>query len=166
MSVRRGLLYTVCCGALAGLGLAANASAQGSAVTVNLASQNNSGISGTASFSELGGGRTTVDIKVNGAGAGPEPAHIHQGTCAQLDPTPQFSLANVTNGTSTTEVTATLAQLSGSPHAVHMHKSPDELTVYVACADLVPPGTLPRLGDAAPAPDGLIVGAAGLSLVG
>jgi hypothetical protein len=129
----------------------ATVAAQGRSLTLNLAAQNNSGIAGTATFTDLGGGKTRVAIQVNGAGPGPEPAHIHPGTCAQLDPTPAFTLTNVTNGTSTTDVDSTLQQLTSQPYAIHMHKSLDELTVYVACADIVQgqnrPGTLPRSGE-------------------
>jgi hypothetical protein len=107
-------------------------------------------MTGTATVTDLGNGKTRVAIQVNGAGPGPEPAHIHPGTCAQLNPTPAFTLTSVTNGSSTTDVDSTLQQLLSSPFAVHMHKSQDELTVYVACADIVEaqnrPGTLPRSG--------------------
>ena len=124
--------------------------AQSQSLTLNLSPQNNSGISGTATLTDLGGGKTRVVIQATGAGAGPEPAHIHPGTCAQLNPTPAFTLSSVTNGASTTDVDSTLQQLTASPFAVHMHKSVDELTVYVACAEITDaqarPGTLPRSG--------------------
>ena len=164
MTVRQGLIYALSCGLVA-LGIASSANAQAGSLTLNLASQNNSGITGTATMMEMGGGRTRVDIRVTGAGAGPEPAHIHEGSCTQLNPTPQFSLTNVTNGSSTTEIMTTVASLTGSPHAVHLHKSPDELTVYVACADIRQPGTLPRSGDAETWP-GLAMAAAGVILAG
>jgi LPXTG-motif cell wall-anchored protein len=133
------------------------------ATTLQLVQQNNSGISGTATFTPSGGG-LTVDLKVTGAGAGPQPAHIHGGTCAQLNPTPEFTLASVTNGSSTTTLQTTLQSLAATPHAVHMHKSADELSVYVACAD-INPSTLPRTGES-DSTTGLIFGAVGLSLAG
>ena len=133
------------------------------ATTLQLVQQNNSGISGTATFTPSGGG-LTVDLKVTGAGAGPQPAHIHGGTCAQLNPTPEFTLASVTNGSSTTTLQTTLQSLAATPHAVHMHKSADELTVYVACAD-INPSTLPRTGEA-DSSTWYIFAAVGLSLVG
>jgi hypothetical protein len=34
----------------------------------------------------------------------------------------------------------TLQQITFAPHAIHMHKSPDELPIYVACADTKKPG--------------------------
>jgi len=133
------------------------------ATTLQLVQQNNSGISGTATFTPSGGG-VTVDLKVTGAGAGPQPAHIHGGSCTQLNPTPEFTLASVTNGSSTTTLQTTLQSLAATPHAVHMHKSTDELTVYVACAD-INPASLPRTGEA-DSTTGLVFGAVGLSLAG
>jgi LPXTG-motif cell wall-anchored protein len=139
------------------------AAAQEQSTTLQLVAQNNSGISGTAVFTPSAGG-VGVDLKVTGAGAGPQPAHIHEGTCAQLNPTPKFTLSTVANGSSTTQVQATLQTLTASPHAVHMHKSADELSVYVACAD-IKPTSLPRSGER-DSTVGLLSGAAGLSLLG
>jgi len=139
------------------------AAAQDQSTTLQLVQQNNSGISGTATFTPSGGG-LRVDLKVTGAGAGPEPTHIHPGSCGQLDPTPQFTLSSVTNGSSTTDIQTTMATLTSSPHAVHMHKSVDEVSVYVACADITPT-SLPRTGQSE-SMTGLIGGAAGLSLLG
>jgi hypothetical protein len=150
--------------------LPSSVGAQAQPLTLTLNPQNNSGITGTATFTDIGDGKTRVTIQVDGAGPGPEPAHIHPGTCAQLDPTPAFTLTNVTNGSSTTDVTSTLDQLTGSPFAVHLHKSQDELTVYVACADIVAgqsrPGTLPRSGDGSTEDRTAPMAAAGVLLVG
>jgi LPXTG-motif cell wall-anchored protein len=157
--------FAIGCGLIVAL-LAATttiAAAQQQATTLQLVQQNNSGISGTATFTPSGGG-LTVDLKVTGAGAGPQPAHIHGGTCAQLNPTPDFTLASVTNGSSTTTLQTTLQTLAATPHAVHMHKSADELTVYVACAD-INPAALPRAGQS-DSTIGLVFGAVGLSLAG
>ena len=162
---QRQWTIAIACGLILAL-LAATtvATAQEQATTLQLVQQNNSGVSGTATFTPSGGG-VRVDIKVTGAGAGPQPAHIHAGTCAQLDPTPQFTLAPVTNGSSTTDLQTTIAALTASPHAVHMHKSTDELTVYVACAD-IKPAVLPRTGQSDTTTSGLVSAAAGLSLLG
>src|SRR5579859_1733876 len=102
--------WTIALGCGLGLALLAAttiAAAQGQSSTLQLVQQNNSGISGTATFTPSGGG-LTVDLMVTGAGAGPQPAHIHGGTCAQLNPTPEFTLASVTNGASTTTLQTTL----------------------------------------------------------
>jgi hypothetical protein len=132
--------------------LPSTVAAQAQNLTLTMNAQNNSGISGTATFSDVGGGKTRVMIQVSGAGAGPQPAHIHPGSCAQLDPTPAYTLTSVSNGASTTDVDASLQQLLDGRYAVHMHKSQDELTVYVACADIVQtgrPGALPNTGNVA-----------------
>ncbi len=146
------------------LGAASNVGAQGQSVTLNLTGQNNSGITGTATLTEMSGGKLRVELRASGAGAGPQPAHIHEGSCANLNPAPKFSLTSVANGASTSEVDATLQQLTSAPHAIHMHKSADELPVYVACADISAagrPGTLPRSGAAVPL-TGLAAGLAAL----
>jgi LPXTG-motif cell wall-anchored protein len=154
---------------MAVLGDVSLAGAQTQSLTLTLATQNNSGITGTATLTDLGAGKTRVEIKVNDTSAVPHPSHIHEGSCAQLNPTPQFSLGNVTGGTSTTEVDASLQQLLSSPHAVHLHKSPDELTVYVACADIQAASAsaaLPRTGDLGSSWIGLALVLAGLGISG
>lgn len=94
--------FALALGATAALGTAPLAGAQGQSATVNLATQSNSGISGTATLTDMGGDRTRVEVRVNGAGAGPQPAHIHERTCANLNPSPKFPLTAITNGASTT----------------------------------------------------------------
>jgi N-acetylneuraminic acid mutarotase/tRNA A-37 threonylcarbamoyl transferase component Bud32 len=115
-------------------------SGEGQSVTFNLTPQNNSGISGTAVLTNIGGGHMRVEMHVTGAGPGPYPAHIHEGNCTQLNPAPKFPLANVVNGSSVTEIEGSLQLVTSSPHAIHMHKSPDEMPIYVACADTRVPG--------------------------
>ena len=134
-------------------GLGSPASAQEQSATLSLAGQNNSGISGTAVITELPGGKMRVEVRATGAGAGPQPAHIHQGTCANLDPAPKFTLTSLTNGAAMTEVDGSIRDITASPHAIHLHKAPDELPVYVACADIRvdggaqgQPRTLPSAG--------------------
>ncbi len=160
---RQRTIAIVCSLLLALFAATTSAVAQGQSSTLQLTQQNNSGISGTATFTRQADG-LKVDLKVNGAGAGPEPAHIHEGSCAQLNPTPQYTLAAVTNGSSTTVLQTTVQSLTASPHAIHLHKSADELTVYVACADITP-ASLPNTGQA-DSSTGLVSTVAGLSLAG
>jgi Cu/Zn superoxide dismutase len=143
---------------------ASTAGAQGQSLTVQMASQNSSGISGVATMTDSGG-KVKVDVRATGAGSGPQPLHIHEGSCAQLNPTPQFSLSPVTNGTSTTDVDTSLQALTSTPHAIHMHKSAEELSVYVACADVKLGTALPGTGTG-DSPIGLLGIALGLLLVG
>jgi Cu/Zn superoxide dismutase len=104
-------------------------------LTMQLATQNNSGITGTATFTDLGEGKLRVEIHANESGPGPHPAHIHEGSCTQINPAPKYPLASVVNGVSVTEVEASIQAVTSAPHAIHMHKSPEEMPVYVACAD-------------------------------
>jgi hypothetical protein len=155
MRVGSALVFALAFAAAMLFGLSSPASAQGQSVTLSLMTQNNSGISGTAVITEVPGGKLRIEIRANGAGPGPQPAHIHQGTCANLDPAPKFTLTSLTNGVSTTEVDGSLRDLTASPYAIHLHKAPDELPVYVACTDLRADGgaagqprTLPSAGAA------------------
>lgn len=105
---------------------------------ITLNPQNDSGESGTATFTDLGNGKVRVDVAVTGAPAGvSQPMHIHKGTCANLEPAPTYPLTNLENGTSTTEISTTLEALLASPYAVNGHKSAAEASVYVFCGDIV-----------------------------
>jgi Cu/Zn superoxide dismutase len=137
--------------------------AQGQSLTVQMASQNNSGINGVATMNETGG-KLSVSVRATGSGTGPQPLHIHEGSCAQLNPTPQFTLSPVSNGASTTDLDSSLQQLTATPHAIHMHKSAEELSVYVACADIKFGTALPGTG-VGDSPIGLAAIALGLALV-
>lgn len=115
------------------------AAAQATPVVINLSAQNDSGLSGTATLTDIGGGKTRVELSVTGP-EGDYPAHIHMGTCANLNPAPQYPLTNVRNGQSTTEVDASLASIEQSPHAINLHKSAQEIATYVACGDIAVAG--------------------------
>lgn len=110
--------------------------AQEEGVELDLEEQNGSGITGTAMLEDMGSGMTRVTVSLDGAGAGPQPIHIHAGTCENLDPQPAFPLTNVMNGESITEVAASIADIQGAEHAINVHKSPEEAAVYVACGDI------------------------------
>ena len=122
--------------ALAGCG-GTEEGAAGSAdeVTVELAAQNDSGESGTATLT-ADGGSTRVVIDLQNAPSEPQPAHIHAGGCADLDPNPAYGLANVVDGRSETTVDVPLAKLQDKAYAVNVHKSASEAQVYVACGDI------------------------------
>ena len=111
--------------------------AQDKPVTVNLMAQNNSGETGTVTFTPQGE-KTQVVIKINGAPASAQPAHIHDGSCAALDPKPRVPLQDVVNGSSTTNVNMKLADIMSKGGAINVHKSAAELTAYVACGELKP----------------------------
>jgi hypothetical protein len=105
-------------------------------LTVELAEQNSSGQSGTATFTVNDEGVLHVSIMLSGGSSEPQPAHIHKGTCDDLDPNPAFPLENVVNGSSETDVDVSLDDLALSSYAVNVHKSEAEADVYVACGDI------------------------------
>jgi hypothetical protein len=103
---------------------------------VKLHAQNGSHEYGTVAVKPHGDS-VVVEIHVVGSPAGvSQPAHIHMGTCATLDPSPKYPLAPVLDGVSETMVKVPLATLLATPMAVNVHKSADDLKDYVACADL------------------------------
>ena len=108
--------------------------AQGSpVVTVQLGEQNKSGETGTATITSQGG-KTQIVLQLKGAPADAQPAHIHDGTCAALDPKPRIPLQNVVNGKSTTTVDMPMSEVTKG--AINVHKSTADLKTYVACGDL------------------------------
>jgi hypothetical protein len=106
------------------------------AFTVELEEQNGSGISGTARITPTATDEFEVLIELTGADEGPQPAHIHPGTCADLDPTPKYPLTNVENGRSETTVQASPLDLISEDLAINVHKSEADAGTYVACGDL------------------------------
>ena len=110
---------------------------QGRSMTFTVNSLSQSGIVGTARLTPLEGDRVAVEVSVNGAGAEARPIHIHEGACADLNPVPEIPLTTLVNGNSTTAVDASIQQLTSTPHAIFLHKSPIELPIFVACADIM-----------------------------
>ena len=112
--------------------LPTNTEAQQS-VTIVLSPQNDSGQTGTAVLTSEGAG-TKVVLNLSSA-PGPHPAHIHAGSC----PTPGavvFPLTSVTDGKSETVVAASIADILRAPHAINVHKSPQEIPVYTSCGNV------------------------------
>ena len=107
--------------------------AQGSPVTAQLSEQNKSGETGTATITPQGS-KTQVVLLMKGAPAEAQPAHIHDGTCASLDPKPRIPLQNVVNGKSTTTLDMPMSEVTKG--AINVHKSASDLKTYVACGDL------------------------------
>jgi hypothetical protein len=118
---------------------AAGSLAEEAAITIDLNEQNGSGQSGTATLSPNDDGTVHVSIQISNPPAETQPAHIHQGTCDNLDPTPAFPLESVSNGTSETDVDVSLEDLLNATdgYAINVHKSDAEADVYVACGDII-----------------------------
>ena len=109
--------------------------AGGGSLTVHLSAQNSSDQSGTATLTAEGE-KTRVVIDISSGTATPQPAHVHEGSCADLDPTPKYPLQNVVDGMSTSTVSASLDDLKGKAYAVNVHKSESDLQTYVSCGDI------------------------------
>jgi hypothetical protein len=123
-------------------------------LTITIKTQNNSGQSGTATLTDMGNGQTKVVVDTTNPTAPAQPIHIHEGTCANLTPQVKFPLTTTSNGKSETTVNVALSAMLASPHAINVHKSPQEAAVYVACGEIVmQPGATPRTGGGAMAFD-------------
>ena len=107
------------------------------ALNINMGQENASKQDGTATVKDVEGGvQVKVSVKNEPKGAS-EPAHIHQGTCAKLNPAPWKPLSNVVDGTSTTTVKGvTVAELKKAKYAINVHESADDIAHYVSCGDL------------------------------
>ena len=87
------------------------------------------------------------------------PAHVHKGSCAELDPNPAYPLNNVGPRTdddgnppdpdeikgslaanpvevSETEIEVNLDDILTEAYAINVHLSDQEVTTYIACGDL------------------------------
>ncbi len=101
-----------------------------------LITQNDSGQSGSSVLKEKNG-RITVELNLGGSQASvSQPAHIHEGTCADIGEV-KYSLENVVDGTSLTTLDSTIEELKENlPLAINVHKSISESDIYVACGNL------------------------------
>jgi hypothetical protein len=114
----------------------AGSSDSGKTVTVKLDEQNGSGESGTATLTAEGTSTNVVLELENPASPDPQPAHIHKGTCAELDPTPAYPLTNVEDGKSETTVNVALDELKAGAFAINVHKSEPDIKTYVSCGNI------------------------------
>jgi Cu/Zn superoxide dismutase len=103
--------------------------------TVFLSPQNNSGESGTAILEEKDE-KTMISLRLSGAPAVMQPAHIHMGSCTNIDSV-KYPLSFPLNGTSDTLLDITMAQLKSEfPLAINVHASTTDAGTYVACGDM------------------------------
>ena len=110
----------------------------GTTLTIKMTAQNGSKQNGTATLSDKKGGGVVVVVSLTNEPKGAsEPAHIHVGPCAKLNPNPWKFLTNVVGGNSTTTVSGvTVAMLKKGTYAINAHKSASQLKVYVSCGDI------------------------------
>jgi hypothetical protein len=129
-------VLAACGGDSDGQGAAAGTPATASnEVIVKLAEQNSSGESGTATLTATGAS-TRVVLELKNPTTDSQPAHIHRGTCENLDPDPLYGLVNVIQGRSETVVNVPLSELTTGGLALNVHQSNAKLNEYVACGNL------------------------------
>ena len=105
-------------------------------VTVTLDESMGSGQTGSAILTDAGG-QTFVSIEISGDPVSDsQPAHIHEGTCEELNPTPAFGLENVTGGVSDSTVDVALETLTSGTYAINVHMSDADIETYVSCGDI------------------------------
>jgi hypothetical protein len=63
--------------------------------------------------------RVVIELRRSAEAA---PAHIHEGSCDRIDPTPANLLAPVVGRRSETVVAVSLDHLRSSPHAIDVHR--------------------------------------------
>jgi Cu/Zn superoxide dismutase len=105
-------------------------------LSIPVYSQNGSGEWGTVTFLQRGP-NLVVYVEMTNPTAATQPVHIHDGTCAKLNPKPKYPLMNLSNGSSSTTLeNVSLTALLAGPFAVNVHKSPNEVGTYVACGNI------------------------------
>ncbi len=107
-------------------------------VELPISAQNNSGQSGKAIFTDVGG-KTKVVIEITPGPKGvAQPAHIHAGTCSGLGAV-KYTLTDVVDGRSETTLAPVMHFLHGlAPIAINVHKSNTESGIYAGCGDISP----------------------------
>jgi hypothetical protein len=137
------LLLSAACG-----GEPAQSGSRPDDLVLTLLEQHGSGESGKATLTPLGE-QTKIVLELRDRSASPvaqpQPAHIHRGSCAKLDPRPAYGLADVKEGASTSTVAVPLSKLRSGGFAINVHESAAEIETYVACGNLA--DARPRIVD-------------------
>jgi Cu/Zn superoxide dismutase len=138
MQLRTLMIASACALALA---VPLSANAKEPSKTFPISAQNGSGETGSVTLTAVGE-KTLVAVTLKGAPADAQPAHIHPGSCAKLNPAPKYPLTNLVDGKSSTTVDAPMSSLIAGDFAVNVHKSTTDLKDYVACGDLASAGSM------------------------
>ena len=110
--------------------------------TGTLMPMNASGVGGTVTVRPAGDAQNQTTLMITGGAVGSVmPWHIHTGSCAQPGgivgpPTAYTAVAAGADGAGTVVVTLPFAAPTSGTYSVNVHKSPSEMSTYVACADL------------------------------
>ncbi len=114
-------------------------------IEVEFTELNDSGVTGTATLYE-DGDQTIVDLDLEGTGEN-HPAHIHEGTCDDIQPEPAYNLENVgEDGVSVSLVDAPLQELIDGDYVIDLHRAPNELGTLIVCAAIEGTPEVPGTG--------------------
>jgi hypothetical protein len=107
-----------------------------SKIFVSMSEQNDSGIGGEATITEVEGKAVVNLILVVYPTGLSQPAHIHLGSCSDLGAV-KYPLSAPVDGLSETNLGISVEELfSGLPLAINVHKSAAEAGTYVSCGDI------------------------------
>jgi len=118
--------------------LAVGCSSEASEVGLQLEEQEDSGQTGTVTLRSDGDDQTLVIVNVTPARPSdePQPVHVHFGTCGPNLGAVDKPLSDITDGRSETTVPLGMSAMQDGDHAINVHKSYPEITVYTACASI------------------------------
>ena len=105
------------------------------AKTVTLAAVGDSGVSGTATLTDAGGGQTKVVITAEDNLNPDMPTFIEKGTCAARVKEPGFTLSDIRDGASTSTIAVSMADLTATPYHIQVHSGPEDFSLS-ACGDI------------------------------
>lgn len=103
---------------------------------------------GTATLTATGN-QTEIVVNIDVSPDGPDveqPTHVHAGTCGDNLREVVYSLTSVVDGASTTVIDATLDSLQTGDFSINVHKSGEEIGVYVSCGVIPAPAAVPTTG--------------------
>ena len=66
-----------------------------------------------------------------------QPAHIHLGSCSNLDMAPKLALEAVKDGRSVNVVPVSLESILKDKTAIMIHKSAAEAQIFVSCGNII-----------------------------
>jgi len=104
-------------------------------ITLDFTELNDSGVTGTATL-YAAGERTIVELTLEDTGED-HPAHIHAGTCDDIQPEPEYNLQNIgESGTGTSLVDAPLDELIDGDYVIDLHLAANQLGTLIVCAEI------------------------------
>jgi hypothetical protein len=119
----------------ASAGASAGVAGSGATKTVTLTAAGNSGVSGTATLTDVGGDQTQVVVAVEADHNRDMPGAITPGTCGAIDESTIYYLNDTREGASTTLVPISLDDLTAKPFILHIHTAPDDASL-AACGEI------------------------------